>query len=178
MLPHSRCSQCDVPAAFLRSQLDKKVCMEPAPGMQVPPGHVLLLTRAVHGLVQSPRLFYREFAKCLESIGFKRCVLDGCLFVRTKNGKRQLMALHVDDGLLATNDSCLQKEVQQALKDEDVDEFNPMGHHLGFQLKQCRRPQHGDIFCSKLHRDPLRALPHAGREAGSNLDVSRSPASC
>lgn len=129
--------QFDVPSAFLRAPLDTIVYMEPPPGMNVPKGFVLLLTRAVYGLVQSPRLFYREFASFLESIGFTRCVLDGCLFCRVKNGNKQFLAIHVDDGLIASSDSAVTREVVEALRSKwGVEDFGALGYYLGFQLKQ------------------------------------------
>ena len=132
-----KCLQCDVPAAFLKADIDRPVYMEAPPGMGVDKNHVLLLRKAVYGLVQSPRLFYRQFAKYLESIGFKRCVLDGCLFTKRTDNKLQVLALHVDDGLIASSDPALLEQVSTELRSNwGVEEFNDLGYYLGFEFRQ------------------------------------------
>ena len=54
--------QSDVKTAFLNSSLNKPVYMKPPKGgMELPPGSVLLVRRALYGLKQSPRQWYEKF---------------------------------------------------------------------------------------------------------------------
>ena len=56
-----------------------------------------------YGRVDAPLLFYREFRKRLEEIGFEAHPLDNCLFfLRNPENRNQLdgiLGTHVDDGI-------------------------------------------------------------------------------
>ena len=46
----------------------------------------------------------KRFGTFLSSIGFKTSEADSCLHIRTKNGKKLMVALYVDDGLVVATD--------------------------------------------------------------------------
>jgi hypothetical protein len=68
-------------------------------------GHdqVCLLQGNAYGRVDAPLLFYREFRKRLEDVGFTSHPLDNCLFLlRNPQDPQKLdgiLGTHVDDGL-------------------------------------------------------------------------------
>ena len=64
---------------------------------------VCLLQGNAYGRVDAPLLFYREFRKQLEEVGFSAHPLDNCLFLlRNPNDPKSLdgiLGTHVDDGI-------------------------------------------------------------------------------
>ena len=64
---------------------------------------VLLLEGNAYGRVDAPLLFYKEFRRQLEKVGFEAHPLDNCLFLlRNKTNPEVLdgiLGTHVDDGI-------------------------------------------------------------------------------
>jgi hypothetical protein len=94
--------QGDVKTAFLNSGLDKPVYMRPPKGMNLPPGFVLLVLRALYGLKQSPRAWYQKFRKTMEEWGWRVNAHDPCVFINDKTGL--ILDLHVDDMVIFGGD--------------------------------------------------------------------------
>jgi len=74
--------QMDVKNAFLQGELEDEVYMHPPPGLEhlVKPGNVLRLKKAIYGLKQSPRAWYRKLSTTLNGRGFRKSELDHTLF--------------------------------------------------------------------------------------------------
>jgi len=57
--------------------------------------------KVMYGLIQSPKLWYKELTQCLVSHGFKICESDECiLHKKTQDGKHIILILYVDDILI------------------------------------------------------------------------------
>eukprot|EP00435_Cladocopium_sp_Y103_P014115 s5986_g3.t1 len=71
--------------------------------LKMTPDEVLMLDGNAYGRVDAPLLFYKEFRRQLEKVGFEAHPLDGCLFLlRNKNNPEVLdgiLGTHVDDGI-------------------------------------------------------------------------------
>ena len=98
----------DITTAFLRGRSDdRELAMEAPPELKQLMGmdqsQVCLLQGNAYGRVDAPLLFYREFRKRLEEIGFETHPLDNCLFLlRNPSNPSQLdgiLGTHVDDGI-------------------------------------------------------------------------------
>eukprot|EP00435_Cladocopium_sp_Y103_P019649 s4451_g4.t1 len=98
----------DITTAFLRGRSDEReLAMEPPSELRslmgIDKSHVCLLQGNAYGRVDAPLLFYREFRKRLEEVGFEAHPLDSCLFLlRNKHHPDQLdgiLGTHVDDGI-------------------------------------------------------------------------------
>jgi hypothetical protein len=92
--------QMDVPTAFLNAVVDEDVYMEFPEGYGNGKEHLVCkLNKALYGLKQAPRNWYllvRSFV--VETMGFKACVSDPCLFFkRSTSGRLILLFLFVDD---------------------------------------------------------------------------------
>ena len=102
----------DITTAFLRGKSDdRQLAMEPPKELRELLGmenhQICLLEGNAYGRVDAPLLFYREFRKCLEEVGFTAHPLDNCLYLlrdpkdpKILNG---IVGTHVDDGLGAGN---------------------------------------------------------------------------
>ena len=98
----------DITTAFLRGRSDgRMLAMDPVEElrklMNMSPEEVCLLGGNAYGRVDAPLLFYKEFRRQLESVGFEAHPLDGCLFLlRDPKNPQQLdgiLGTHVDDGI-------------------------------------------------------------------------------
>jgi hypothetical protein len=109
-------SQLDVGSAFLNAPLEEEVYMLFPPGFPGKAGQVIRLRRAIFGLRQGPRQWFKTFQPVLLRLGFKPTVLDSCVFVHS-SGETYLL-IHVDDAITATNDEALRAKVLQVLRSE------------------------------------------------------------
>ena len=91
--------QMDVCNAFLNAELpaDKPIYMRCVDGYPYP-GYVIKLRKALYGLKNSPREWYKTLRKHLESLDLVPSPLDACLFMLVVAGKTVLLVgCHVDD---------------------------------------------------------------------------------
>lgn len=97
--------QADFVTAFLNSPLEEDVYVYPVKNAdpRCPPGHVYKLKRAVYGLKQSPREWWKLFRDTLISLGWTQTLTDQCLFTRTHapTNRKEMILVYVDDLLMA-----------------------------------------------------------------------------
>ncbi len=79
--------------------------MQPPEGMEgIPNDKVLKLKKSLYGLKQSPLNFNNTINEFIESMSFKCCVSNRCLYVRWNGRDVMLLVLHVDDIVVAGSD--------------------------------------------------------------------------
>ena len=91
--------QMDVVTAFLNGTLDEDLYMEQPPGY-IKKGEehlVCKLKRSLYGLKQSSRCWNTVFKQYMESINFKQCTADPCIFVTGEEADLTIVAVYVDD---------------------------------------------------------------------------------
>lgn len=67
---------------------------------------IVILKKALYGLVESAKLFYNHLSSSLISLGFTRNCYDQCVFNRAgSSGKQLTLCFHVDDLLCACEDN-------------------------------------------------------------------------
>jgi hypothetical protein len=100
----------DIETAFLEAFLKVKVWIEVSDGYEFAFGEinraetVMLLEKAMYGLVQAPRAFYETFRKILTSteVSMIQSKTDPCLFYKMEKGELMaMMVIHVDDCAIA-----------------------------------------------------------------------------
>ena len=102
--------QFDVKTAFLHGDLDEDIYMEQPEFFNDGSGNVWKLLKGLYGLKQSPRCWNHKIDLFLESYGLRQLDADKCIY-SSRSGPRIILALYVDDGLLA----CESKEVMKDL---------------------------------------------------------------
>ncbi len=137
--------QMDVNNAFLNAELKEDIYMEVPEGYDLdsqlkslPKNHklrgvprpklVLKLNRSLYGLKQAPREWYLNVSAFLKSIGFEQLGGDPCLFVRRRNGNFAMVALYVDDLVIASTDESEMNDV--------VKQFNKK-----YKMKNIGKPE-------------------------------------
>jgi hypothetical protein len=110
----------DVEAAFLNADLEEEVHIEIPEGYSKEPikgDKVLRLLKAVYGLVQAPRAWFKEFTQKLIAIGLEKCKTDPCLFiVRDKHKSAKAigaLVLYVDDCAVMGEDETVRKNQER-----------------------------------------------------------------
>lgn len=96
--------QFDVKTAFLYGELDETIYMEQPAGYTDGTDRVCKLKKSLYGLKQAPRCWNRKFKSFLDRYGLQCSSADSCLFFNSAKGHKLLLALYVDDGLVAAQD--------------------------------------------------------------------------
>ena len=138
--------QMDVATAFLNGELKDEVYMKQPEGF-VTKGHEHLfcrLKRSIYGLKQSSRCWNTVLDKKLKKMGFVRTDSDPCIYVATE-GEMFVIAVHVDDIVLATKSDERMAEVKKGLAEGfEVKDMGQLHHFLG--VKVIQNPQTGEVW--------------------------------
>lgn len=125
----------DVVTAFLNGKLEETVymeipegfCDEIAGNMQ---NKALKLNKAIYGLKQSSRVWYKEVEVLLISLNYKKSDYEPCIFIKRDNDSTTIIALYVDDFFIFSDS----KHETNFLKEQLALKFKIKD--LG-QMKQC-----------------------------------------
>jgi hypothetical protein len=130
--------QMDVDTAFLYAKLKEEIYMHPPEGMDgIPEGKVLKLLKSLYGLKQSPMNFNNTINEFIESMGFKRCVSDHCLYVRWNGKDIMLLVLYVDDIVIAGSDLAEVEMVKADFKKRfEMKDLGELRHYLGMTIER------------------------------------------
>ena len=95
--------QLDVKTAFLHGDLKEDLYMIQLEGFTVQGQENLVckLRKSLYGLKQAPRQWYKKFDSFIHRIGFKRCEVDHCCYVKSFDNSYIILLLYVDDMLIA-----------------------------------------------------------------------------
>ena len=97
--------QMDVKTAFLCSDMEEVIWVEPPPGLKPPDescNWVMRVHKSLYGLKQSGRNFYRKYDKKLSSMGFVRSRADSSIYLKMMpSGGKVMILLYVDDSLMS-----------------------------------------------------------------------------
>ena len=135
--------QMDAITAFLNVILKELVYMEQPPGFEVgdPAKTVCLLLKAIYGLKQAPRQWYAKIDDFfLHDLDMEHNPADDCVYVRRKGGHILIIALYVDDLLIACSDMSVlietKKQLSNGFKMKDLGESKII---LGMDISRDRR---------------------------------------
>ncbi|CAH2083465.1 unnamed protein product [Euphydryas editha] len=122
----------DVTTAFLNGHLSETVymCLPDNLVCTNKENKVLKLKKAIYGLKQSAREWYRRVDDYLQSLGYNKLIYEPCLFIKRYDGVTIYVALFVDDFFIFSN--C--KKQTEVLKNELKTKFKIKD--LG-EIRQC-----------------------------------------
>ncbi|KAF7326533.1 Transcription factor [Mycena venus] len=132
----------DFSSAYINADLEETVYMRQPPGFERSrqEDRVCLLRKAIYGLKQAGRQWYRTVRKLMEDdLGFTRCAADPAVFYLFEGGIGLIVGIHVDDSLILSNSAA----ACQALKREigarfDITDLGPVRWLLGFEIRRDR----------------------------------------
>ena len=137
--------QMDVKTAFLNGRLDEEIYMKQPKGYvdNENPDHVCKLQKSLYGLKQAARCWNDVIDNYFKDSGYVQNRADPCVYVKNiiRNGKKSTMivAIHVDDLILACNDAEMmateKKDLQGKFEMKDQGEAH---HILGMSILRNR----------------------------------------
>ena len=128
----------DVTTAFLNGELHEEVYMAQPEGYAVKGKTDLVcrLKKSLYGLKQSPRCWNSALNSHLKNMGFVQATGDPCIYLATE-GEMFLIAVYVDDILLAGKTQERMTEVKQALSRQfEVKDMGALHYFLGVKFIQ------------------------------------------
>ena len=144
----------DVKTAFLHPELKdgEDIYLRRPPGAtdDIMPA-IVKLQKCLYGLPQASKYFDEHFSSVLFSLGFKRCISDGQLFILRDGDDYVYLLKHVDDCILASpRNSPLRARVSAALGEKYTltTDLNPT-NFVGLAIARDRAAHH--ITLSQPH---------------------------
>jgi hypothetical protein len=140
--------QMDVSTAFLVPELDYEIYMN-LPEQDIVDEHLpdfarpklVRLSKALYGLVNSPRLWYQHLSATLTSMDFAQSVSDPCLWVRpplSPSTSPAAIAIFVDDCAICAPDDEIGAIKAQLAKRYEMTDGGPISWFLGVHVSRSR----------------------------------------
>lgn len=163
--------QFDIKTAFLYGDLEEDIYMKQPKGYEDGTQLVCKLQRSLYGLKQAPRCWNKKFKNMLRNFDLKETKADPCVFVSNKNNQLLIVAIFVDDGLIAAANNQLVDTMVNYLKDNFETKEGELDHFLGIEIDQ--RPD-GSIF---IHQSSYckRILEKFNMEEANVLHIPTDP---
>ncbi|KAE8258539.1 hypothetical protein A4X13_0g1619 [Tilletia indica] len=125
----------DIKTAYLNGKLQEEVYMQQPPEYDDGTGRVCLLRRAIYGLKQAGRAWFDTLKGKLLSAGYTQIQSEPCLFVRFGDAGPVILAVYVDDIVIAARG----KEGVDQVKKEFASWFKitdngELSHILGMRI--------------------------------------------
>eukprot|EP00794_Sanderia_malayensis_P007838 gene7838-biopygen6374 len=138
--------QMDVKTAFLNGKLDCDIYMEQPEGYvdRLKPNMVCKLEKSLYGLKQSARCWNQSIDHYLRQLGYIQSDADACIYYKSvaedgQKPKIMIIALFVDDLILATNDTDMLAAEKLDLRNKfEMEDQGEIHYCLGMSIKRNR----------------------------------------
>lgn len=122
--------------------------MEPPLGLNVK-DKVCKLKRALYGLKQSPRAWFRRFSNFMKNIGYVQSDADHTLFVKRQKKNITTLIVYVDDMVITCNDQKEITNIHKVLATEfELKDLGELKYFLGIELARSKR---GISMCQRKY---------------------------
>ena len=140
--------QLDFEGAYLQGTADCVQYMSFPPELVtlgiIPEGKVALLKKSLYGLHQSGWVWWQTLSTSLRANGFKQCDAEPCCWTYNNNGVHIWIILHVDDGLVITDNNAVCSAVMKSVNDGNKSPIalkhtvnkEPADWYLGMKIDQ------------------------------------------
>jgi len=135
--------QLDVVTAFLEADIEEEIYMRQPEGFRhidVNGGElVCLLKKSLYGLKQAPRNWNKTITAWLEEYGFSQSKVDPGIYVFSKASDLYVLALYVDDSIIAGSQGSFIAEFKKAFGSRfNVQDLGPVSWLLGMTVERDR----------------------------------------
>lgn len=90
----------DIETAFLHGDLDEEIYMECPDGLECEADEILMLLKALYGLIQAARAFYKRLANVFVELGFVMSPVDPCVMTRRNDFGLVILGISAESFLL------------------------------------------------------------------------------
>lgn len=112
-----RIDHMDVTTAYLQSDLNEEIHVQPPWNSKENTGMVWRLKKAIYGLKQSGRCWNEKLHDVLTTLGLTQSKSDPCIYsLKNKTGQILIVAVYVDDLLIFTNQKGLRENLKKNLQ--------------------------------------------------------------
>jgi hypothetical protein len=146
LLLNLEAGQFDIETAFLYGELEETLWMEIPDGYQKyvmdkhkrrinPATECLILKKAIYGLVQAARQWWKKFKGVLADMQYRPSPADPCLFIKT-NAKqiKSYLIVYVDDGGIFSSAGDIKKVIETLSKVFIVKDLGKMETFVGCKI--------------------------------------------
>jgi hypothetical protein len=127
----------DVETAFLNAELKEEIYMHPPAGIVIQEGKVLRLLKTLYGLKQSPREWNANLDKFMISMSYTRITADSCVYIRRSAKGTVIIAVYVDDLIIAGSSLRLVESVKGAFHNRyKMKDMGVLEYVLGVRVDQ------------------------------------------
>lgn len=126
--------QVDVKTAFLYGSLDEEIYMNQPVGFNDDTGRVCRLVKSIYGLKQASRCWNKKFTSFLRSYGLVASEADPCVFISRSKKKVIILAIYIDDGLLAISDESCMNDFMNRMCEEFQFTIKDLNYFLGIEI--------------------------------------------
>src|SRR5258706_7040591 len=168
----------DVETAFLNGKIDEEIYMRAPKGFErlgLDIGNLWGLHGSLYGLKQAPLIWNKLLDKVLKSFGWHRLLSDWCIYIWCNSkGNFMILAVHVDNMLLAGNSCVLMEEAKAWLaKNFKIKDMGNLRLIVGLEV--IRDIQQGTIAITQGHFiDELAVRYHQTAEPTAPTPLSSS----
>ena len=118
----------DVETAFLNGKVTTEVYVNQPKGYEDGTERVYKLLKALYGLRESPRHWYKCFDEYVLKLGFRKSNVELCLYIHEKDEDIVYLLIYVDDLLICRKDEKKIQRIKKILSDrfkmKDLGEIN------------------------------------------------------
>ncbi|THH12524.1 hypothetical protein EW146_g7607 [Bondarzewia mesenterica] len=131
--------QLDVKTAYLNGILKEEIYLEPPEGFKPTNGTVWKLNRSLYGLKQAGRVWYQRMRSEFETLGFNVCDSDPCMFFKRNGESLTVIAVYVDDMVVASTSLEDLQEAKSLLKKAfNITDLGEINWLLGIRIERDR----------------------------------------
>lgn len=131
---HMEMEQFDVKTAFLHGELKEEIFMKQPIGFEDGTSRVCRLRKSLYGLKQASRCWNEKFTKFLEKFNFRTSQADNCVFIAGRKGRKIILAIWVDDGLVVANRIEDINALVQFMQEKFEIKVKPLEYFLGLEI--------------------------------------------
>lgn len=132
--------QLDVATAFLNGDIDEEIYITQPEGYIIPgrETEVCKLNKSLYGIRQASRIWNLKLNSVLIAAGLRQSNADPCVYFRTDNEETVIVAIWVDDGIIAGNRMATIDKIVNTLKTSFKMTHGPAEHFVGLVIQRDR----------------------------------------
>jgi hypothetical protein len=178
-------TQLDVKTAFLNGEIEEEIFISQPEGYIVTgrEKEVCRLNKSLYGIKQASRIWNQKLHSSLIAFGLNQSNADPCIYYRFTKDHMLIIAIWVDDGLVAASDLAITDKAVNFLNKNFEMEYGPADHFVGLVISRDRinkriflaAPQYIDKVLSKFNMSNCHPVTLPADKGATALSKEMSP---